>query len=1608
MSSRFRQLRRAVLGSTTLIAAVALSQVLTVADGPAQDDPDVPFVFGFSFVQLDEADQKAEPAADQQAADDPVEEGAKSEEGTDKSDDGEGNPLARKFIRNLFKGVDTTKPLIKKTDNAELIPLEHSASLRDATDALAPIIEKVANALDKARKDIDNERADVAMERLQQVLDFPDDSLVRTQAGRAISTRLIANRMLAKLGQDLLDRYELQHGATATQLLAKAQETGDVRVLVDVASRFLNTEAGREAADQLGTMHLDRGEFGMASRWFSILWEFNADQTIDPRWKIKAALAYRESGREDEIQSLFGDASQSQNVNVAGQTVDRATWLKDLPSMRVSVEQTVEDWLTLYGDSDRIAKVEGGTPVLLPRWTVPITENRLIQQQIGDIGDDLEDEKKAIVPSLFPITVGGKIAFRTLRGVQMVDVESGDRLWQTREGWSAERLLTGERRTDGAQFRSKIVRNGVLVSNYQGTNADTHQLTSLLYRDGVYGLISSDGHRLYVLEDHSIFPAAQRTYSPFGRNTVETDKLGRDWSTNKLVAYDLKSGRLEWEIGGVKLGEQLDLTLAGHSFYGVPVLDDGELLLVGENNDREIRVFGLNPESGKPNWSQLIGYCDASIEEDKIRRWWLSQIAVQEGVLVAPTTTGWLVAIDRLNHSMLWAYRYKPPQENRGNSSNSKNKKNTAGHRPLNSRWSPSAPIVAGKHVIYTPTEEETIVCLEIFSGKKVWQAPKSSFLYLAGVFENRVLLVGKSVVSALDVVTGTTLWTRPLTADYGQPSGRGIAVGDQYLLPLSSGQLIGLNIADGNMQSQLFQPQDSAPLGNLIMHQGLLLSMTAEGMTAFEQREPLVERIATHQAEPTAILLDARLRYLDRKPREALMLLTKITKEDLDGREAEQFAALNFDTRAELVAGNPEDAEELLTQLQDWSRTKKQTEKLRMLTAGHYRNSKQYSKAIDHYWALINDSNFGGHSETGTVARNDLNRMQVSADSWLSGQLQDLWDILDEPNRADFTARVEAAFNDEADLENRIRMLNQFHFHPLASKVRLEVLKQHLSDGSLAAAQQETNTLIRIDASEALTAQRLLIDAFIANKEFVEAKLCLSRLEEKSPKASLADGTTVAEFAESVRSRDGWKAASQFPRMEWTSAESAIQTAGADYNANSIKTLSTEGLTSPRLVAYEYQLNQNLNRLTILDKLTREIHWSLPLRGTSSHGQIPKLYQTGVNVVLAIRGSIYCISPFDRQIVWTAELDVPRSSSSSTYYGSANDNREKFHYGTTLLQIHSLNSSYRRSGQGAVLAANDSWLCYRDRRGFRLVDMRDGSVKWKFTGTGPNTYVTLTDDYVIANDLNRSKHFVFRAIDGAPIDVSQIEDVMRKSVAIHGNSMLMLEEKSGFSLFGLGGSRPTMRLYDPFAGKNIWEQKLTSNSGIAKLPGGRFYRLENGNEISQLNIATGDYRTVATVKGLSAGSSGRTIAVTDRHNMYIVSSRERNHSSFYSEIRTVAVSGKVWCVDLQSGETLWEQNLAPQQHLTVDNFSNSPILLLSKTSYEKMGNVQFYSMYLKALDKRTGKEWASYRLPTSGFQGVTFNLPERFVEVRTYNARVRMKSIDDHASNDSSGETGE
>ena len=942
---------------------------------------------------------------------------------------------------------------------------------KDFIDSRAPHDLKVEQAMRAAEAAIRRKDWKSSQELLQKLLDLPEDSLHRLPDGRWQSVRRTANRLLGTAPPAVLDDYRTQYAGLAQQLLNEAKRSGRSADYVHVATRFLHTPAGYEAANYLGSLHFDRGEFGLAAAWFDEISESSADFTSQGSWRLKAAVASRQAGDTKSSNSLLrGLDETTKPVSLGLGAVDPSTWIKGLSGVLPSRSVALADWTQIYGTAARVGTAVGGAPLLSPIWSVPLTSSHAVRRRVDWLLQDLLDQDRTPLMASMPLVVDGRAIYRDLRGVRSVDIQTGRTMWESVEGVSAERIIGGlppQQVEPQSAWRFRANQFQLNLNEYQGQSAEYHPLASLLFRDGIYGVISSDGRQVFVLEDHGILSRNQpgQHWGWDGSNEPQ-DPFGVPWKTNRLVSYDIRTGRTRWSVGGVESNESFDLPLAGSFFYGTPAVDGDELLVVAGKGD-DIRLWSLDRSTGTPRWSQLIAYSDTKIEQDIGRRWFTAQIASDGGILVCPTTVGWLVAVDRLRQSVLWAHRYLPPSSSQERDPSTQ----FVPQRDLSSQWPPSAPVISGSVVVYTPPEEPIILALNMLDGRRLWEKPKDTWLYLAGVFDDQAVLVGGSEIAAFAVTTGKQIWSSPL-GEYARPSGRGLAVDDQYYLPLTTGELRVVNLKTGKTASQSYVPSSHPPLGNLAMHRGKLVALGTQGLVGFGQREAVVAEIQRRKSQNPndawAMLREAEILLLNRDHEAALPLLRKMAVEELTDAERSRRHTELIECLASVIRLDPKSHQEELAELDRVAQTADERRLHQELTADHLMAQSRFVEAFDVIWSLLDTQDADA-----VIPRVDDPQITMSRNVWLAGRLTEIWTAAAGAEREMVDAKIveilsRAVPKDEALAPKIVSVLG---FHPAAVRLREQLVDELAANKDFGGAQLELLKLAS-DANRSVAAR--------------------------------------------------------------------------------------------------------------------------------------------------------------------------------------------------------------------------------------------------------------------------------------------------------------------------------------------------------------------------------------------------------------------------------------------------------------------------------------------------------------------------------------------------------
>ncbi|HET6324229.1 MAG TPA: PQQ-binding-like beta-propeller repeat protein, partial [Planctomycetaceae bacterium] len=1447
--------------------------------------------------------------------------------------------------------------------------------------------------------------ADQALEILEIVLAHSDHATIRTPDGRPGLVAWEANRLLGRLPAAQMDVYRLRHEAQARELERTARRLGNWDQVIDVATQFFHTQTGQQAANAIGNFHFDRGEFGLASLWYGRLLQSNPPWSRDLKWRLKVALTLRESGNiaaSDELLRQIRADGADGPIGVGGDSIKPDALLRQFPGSENVGSAVLDEWLQFQGNSRRAATPAGGDPLLLTRWSHASTQNKHVIDQLDSLSQDLTDLGRAAIPVAIPLTIKDRIAFRTLRDVHVVDAATGKLLWETRPQLSEDALVAGrplpfefEERWGGGIRR---FRGGPWNTEFVGGEggADGHPLTGLLFRSPNFGLLTSDGTRLFVIEDDAVI-----MHGPSGSGFQPIADLPEGQRSmrpgNRLAAYDLATGREVWSLGGQANGESFDLALAGSFFFGAPLVDAGELFVVAER-DLDVRLYAIDPESGAVRWSQLLAHSDNKIDQELGRRWRTAQVAFSDGILVCPTTVDWLVGVDRIDHSILWMHRYSSP---RPQSERREREQGDALVQPteLNAHWSPSAPVIVGNRVLYTPAEESNLICLDLATGALRWHYPKGEDqLYLAGVHDTSAILVGKSSVTALSLDTGRSQWTAALEEPQAPPSGRGVISSGRLYLPLRGGALCAIDLANGKIVETTQLSPGSKPLGNLTLYRGLMLSLNAYGLTAFEQRDAIERQIAQRRAtdphDEWASVKRAEIALLHNEPGEALASLDRVDAQHVEPQLSRSYRKVLFEALTDSVRHDYAAGDRPFQRLSRLALSGDERLLVDRLEAERAVATGKFGDAFAAFQKLAITERRGI-----TIPRADDPHITVDFDAWIAGCLFETWQRLSVAERA----RVDLSLSAEAervlrfDRARQERFAELYAFHPAAQPVIEVLVEQYAAQRDLFRAERLLLRRERMADDQTAARSQLRLAKILEDRGLADdAAAAYRRLAACYPAVRLPNGETAKSLTQNL-----WEAGLLDPSgnrgPEWDDRELKVHRFGTNYLANHIEELLLGSGNEPFFEQHRFSIDERRQRLEIVRSTDDGDRWMLPLRMTSRprQGDYTVGIPAGHELVLLHRDVVHFLSPVDQSVVWTRSMELANGAGSE-YRSPQVATPQPLRTGNQFASRHSLlNPTMQR---GMLAAANTEYVCVYGRREFTVLDAQTGDVRWKCTNLPQHATVFGNEDVIYMIPADRNQSAAYRASDGKKLEVPKLGDLLVSTIGITSRGLIVADGRSS-QILGLDPPRSVVRLVDPLTQRESWRAEYPGGTSLTLLDQLRMLAVSAAGELEIVDLQTGERRTLAETYPPSQLRSGETFAVTDRARLYLFrSSPRRSYSTQFPEgfQRSLNVGGRITAFNLRDGKVAWTNSHVPAQNLVLDFLADSPVLIFAGRQLVRSGEFGHWSFNLLVLDKRTGHQVLKTTDPSaSNFKTVEVNMAEKYIELRSFNQRLRLTAAD-------------
>ncbi|HXG11688.1 MAG TPA: PQQ-binding-like beta-propeller repeat protein, partial [Gemmataceae bacterium] len=1038
---------------------------------------------------------------------------------------------------------------------------------------------------------------------------------------------------------------------------------------------------------------------------------------------------------------------------------------------------------------------------------------------------------------------------------------------------------------------------------------------------------------------------------------------------NRLRAIDLETGKIIWEVGGRGDGE-----LADCYFLGPPLPLDGRLHVLIEKKS-ELRLVCLGAERGNILWTQTLANYRDHILLDARRRVQAAHLSYDDGILVCSTNAGMLFGVELLTRSLLWVYSYRTPAA-----------PDAAPPPPVplqavSTSWRTSAPILHGGKVVFTAPDADAVHCLHLRDGLPVWKAGRTDDdLYLAGVFKDRVLLVGKQNCRALSLADGKPLWQLAT----GTPSGQGVGAGPVYFLPLQKGAVCAIDVERGAVAGSAESRSGEVP-GNLILHDGDLLSQTALQLTAYPQLRvrlgQINERLARDPCDPSALADRGALR---------------LDQGDLPGAAADLRAALAGQPPAELLLRVQAKLFDALTQWlrRDFAAAEKYLDEYHQLSevpipenapaeqvwklrqerdrrlAAYYvvlaRGREQQGRLSEALAAYRRLHDLARDGQPIPAADNPSGR--VRPDVWVEGRTAALLARASPEQRRAVEEQIDRewrALRATADTDALERFVALFGSACAAGReARLELAERLTQDHDrgrfleaelllLPLCEQRDDPVLAARAVETLA--RLLL-----RKGLPEDAMHYYRILARDfAPVVVRGGQTGADLVNALTADKRLLAQVHEGPPPWVPGR--IKAVDEPVNAPPRLTalvLLPEGEMPPSYRGRQLLLDVNSSRLVIADQRTGATVWSRGLAlGPHRHhlrGLIPSerslsFHLVGHLAVLHLGHMVCAVDLIERRMLWQRPLLEAMISPEQVAFRSGPGNSQR---------AWAIGEAGQPAGVSRLAVVGPAVVCVQMPRRLVALDPARGDVLWTRTDLGPTVEFFSDQEHVYAVQPDVGSTHVLRARDGTVREAPPFAPEYRDRLAVVEGKLLVGQiDPEG---------NCTLRLYDVASGKDVWKRTFPANAIFLRAPDAELAGvLDPTGKFVVFEAATGKELVKGAVDPKHLSNVEEVYLLHDRTQFYLAFHGPINPATRIAEEPVpnllnsrpgVPVNGMLYAFNRNTGELSWANRLTGQ-FIVREHLADLPVLLCTARYPRRKadGNLVMVAATC-SFDKQTGK----------------------------------------------------
>lgn len=679
--------------------------------------------------------------------------------------------------------------------------------------------QRTASRLASAQRKIEQRQWPEAIEELQAVLEEAGDDLVPLdpeQTRHWVAARRLCHARLAVLPPAALKQYRARVDTPAKKLLDKAEPTRDVTLLKRIVEDYFASRAAERALDLLGDLAFERGDFHEAERWWRHLTRPLAasqrvgqlaypDPQLDPalvRAKLILAAMFRgDPALAQEQLKTFRALHPKSEGELAGSKGNYADILQKLIEQKDLSPPPSDDtaWPTFAGDASRSHTLPRMPRV---RWLEEPWRVRLDGKPVDAKAEEpppvnyRNASAAARALAYYPVIVGNRVIVADARFVAVHDLNTGRRLFR-------------------------------------------------------YDLLANAGPRIEpevpVKHDErfTLTVAEGRIFVRLGLPVFGFPKEGEAAQASQLVCLEMPVGdqgelTRRWQVTPRAEGKDLAC------FEGSPVVQSGWVWIAQTRFNRNVAATAIecyDASTGTRRWRQEV--CEATeLTPGGEPRYRAHLLTLAGPNVVYCSHAGAIVAVDAVTGKRSWSLRY--PRR---------------GSKPTDGQLSPRdlAPAVYAEGRVYVaPGDLDRILCLDVLTGRTLWESKPTEVVHLLGVARGKLIFTTGNQprgIRALDAATGDDLrgWLQPDDGQGELPSlGRAVFAGDWLLWPTVREGLRILNLEDGRVADKHFLPPGTVRSGNLAVANGCAVVATDRELLGYVAPARLLEpRKKAAAAEP-------------------------------------------------------------------------------------------------------------------------------------------------------------------------------------------------------------------------------------------------------------------------------------------------------------------------------------------------------------------------------------------------------------------------------------------------------------------------------------------------------------------------------------------------------------------------------------------------------------------------------------------------------------------------------------------------------------------------------------------------------------------------------------